>query len=126
MGAAHADLLSTKTFDLHPEAGVLSSFAANVNRPPTATVTVTRAGERDHLLFTVRGPKPHLQFDAFTVQRSNLLSDGSVNPAFTNFGLAWYQSDLNADENGDASTSPVLDLHRPDFRLRSSRELSAN
>ena len=102
---AHADKVTTKTFNLAPETKFLNCFAANPAKPPTAKVTVTRAGQRDHLVLTVNGLKPHLHFDAFTVQRSNLLPDGTPDPAFTNFGLAWYQSDLNADENGAATTS---------------------
>ena len=103
---AHADEVTTKTFNLAPEAKVLKCFAANAATPPTATVTVTRAGQRDHLVLTVHGLKPHLHFDVFTVQRSNLLSNGTPDPAFTgSFGLAWYQSDLNADEDGSATTS---------------------
>jgi len=35
------------------------------------------------------------------MQNSNLLADGQVNPYFTNFGFAWYQSDLTADSNGN-------------------------
>jgi len=102
---AHAEEVTTKTFNLAPEAKFLSCFAANVAKPPTAKVTVTRAGQRDHLVLTVSGLKPRLHFDVFTVQRSNLLANGSVDPGFTNFGLAWYQSDLNADEDGAATTS---------------------
>jgi hypothetical protein len=102
---AHA-LETSKTFSLQPEVKVLKCFAANVAKPPTATVTVSRAGQRDHLVLTVHGLKPRLQFDVFTVQRSNLLADGQPDPAFTgSFGLAWYQSDLNADADGNATTS---------------------
>ena len=97
--------VTTKTFTLKPEVKFLNCFVANVAKPPTATVTVSRAGQRDHLILDVNGLKPGLRFDVFTVQRSNLRADGSVDPAFTNFGLAWYQSDLTADENGNATTS---------------------
>jgi hypothetical protein len=45
--------------------------------------------------------KPNLSFDLFTIQNSNLLSDGAANPSFLNFGLAWYQSYLQADSNGN-------------------------
>lgn len=104
-GPVHA-LVSSKTFHLTPEASVLSCFAANPAHPPVATVTVSRAGERDHLELKVTGLKPGLQFDVFTVQRSNLLFNGQPDPNFHgSFGLAWYQSDLNADGQGEASTS---------------------
>ena len=124
---AHADEVTTKTFNLAPEAKVLKCFAANAATPPTATVTVTRAGQRDHLVLTVHGLKPHLHFDVFTVQRSNLLSNGTPDPAFTgSFGLAWYQSDLNADEDGKRDDLAQLDLHRPDLRFRSGCDAGAD
>jgi hypothetical protein len=103
-GSAHA-LVTTKTFTLMPEAKYLTCFAANVNKPPIAKVTVSRAGQRDQLVLSVSGLKPDLHFDVFTVQRSNLLANGSVDPQFTNFGLAWFQSDLTADADGNATTS---------------------
>lgn len=67
---------------------------------PTARVTVTRGKLADMLTITAQHIKPHLAFDMFTVERSTLLSDGTVDPAFTNFGFAWYQSDLEADYQG--------------------------
>ena len=102
---AHATTVTSKTFSLQVEAKFLSCISASATTPPTATVHVQRAGERDTLTLTVDGLKPNLQFDVFTVQRSNLLANGTVNPAFTNFGLAWYQSDLNANKYGHASTT---------------------
>jgi hypothetical protein len=48
----------------------------------------------------VRNIKPGLAFDLFTVQRSNLLSNGTPDPSFTNFGLAWYQSDVQVNSQG--------------------------
>jgi hypothetical protein len=36
----------------------------------------------------------------FTVQKSSLLANGSPDPNFTNFGLAWYQTDLQANSSG--------------------------
>ena len=44
-------------------------------------------------------------FDLFTTQNSNLLSNGQPNPNFKNFGLAWYQSDVQADSNGNADVT---------------------
>jgi len=38
----------------------------------------------------------------FTVQNSSLNSDGAVDTSFTNFGLAWYQSDVQANGSGTA------------------------
>jgi hypothetical protein len=49
--------------------------------------------------------KPNLGFDLFTIQNSNLLSNGEVDPKFKNFGLAWYQTDVQADSNGEAEVA---------------------
>ena len=62
------------------------------------------AGElNDHLRITVTGLKPNFAFDLFTVQRSPFEPDGSPVQTFAGFGLAWYQTDLQADDSGKAS-----------------------
>ena len=38
-------------------------------------------------------------------RRSSLLANGTADPAFTNFGLAWYQSDIQADATGHADVT---------------------
>jgi hypothetical protein len=75
--------------------------------PPFANVLVVRGNLNDYLQIFVSGLKPHLSFDLFTVERSNLDADGAPDPNFTSkfggsFGLAWYQSDLQADDYGVA------------------------
>ena len=87
-------------FDLHPSPAVVDCLGKKNGPTPTAHVTVTRGSLNDTLVIRANNIKPHLAFDMFTVQRSNLLSDGTVDPNFTNFGLAWYQSDLEANEDG--------------------------
>jgi hypothetical protein len=42
-----------------------------------------------------------LKFDLFTVQHSSLLANGKPAPAFKNFGLAWYQSDIEINKDYD-------------------------
>src|SRR5262245_46292654 len=91
-------------FQLHANPKVLSCLGKN-GQTPTANVTVTRGISKDKLVLKVSNLKPHLAFDMFTVQRSNLLSDGSIDPNFTNFGFAWYQSDVHADDEGNATAS---------------------
>ena len=54
----------------------------------------------DDLTITGSGIKPGLAFDLFTVQNSSLLANGTPDPHFTNFGLAWYQTDLEANSSG--------------------------
>jgi hypothetical protein len=39
------------------------------------------------------------------VQRSNQTANGSPVAGFTNFGLAWYQSDIQTNTNGAASVT---------------------
>ncbi len=74
----------------------------NDDDPPEAEVEVERGVLNDKLELKLKHFKPGLGFDLFTVQRSNLLSNGTVNPAFAGFGLAWYQSDVQVNEEGEA------------------------
>jgi hypothetical protein len=72
---------------------------------PTATVSVARGELNDTLHLHLRGIKPGLNFDLFTIQHSNKLADGAADPALKNFGFAWYQTDIHADENGNANVA---------------------
>jgi hypothetical protein len=54
--------------------------------------------------------KPNLAFDLFTIQLTNLLSGGQVNPNLKNFGLAWYQTDVRADSSGQAEVAAARRL----------------
>jgi hypothetical protein len=72
---------------------------------PTAEVRVERGDLNDTLKLKVHNLKPGLAFDLFTVQNSNKLADGSADPNFKNFGLAWYQTDVQADDNGNADVT---------------------
>jgi hypothetical protein len=97
---ALAPEVSTRTFALH----VNPKFRSCVGEPggptPTAKATVVRGKLNDTLTITGQNFKPGLAFDMFTVERSQLLSDGTIDPNFTNFGMAWYQSDLQANSEG--------------------------
>jgi hypothetical protein len=72
---------------------------------PTASVTVTRGAVNDTLEIVLSNFKPDLDFDLFTVQNSIFLANGTKDPAFTNFGLAWYQSDITVDGSGHADVT---------------------
>ena len=103
MSAAQVDLIN---FDLH----VNPKFATCVGVPggpaPTAHVTVKRGKLNDTLTIEGNNFLPKLAFDMFTVQRTNLLSNGSADPGFGgSFGLAWYQSDLEASALGHFKTT---------------------
>jgi hypothetical protein len=92
-------------FDLHPNPTVVACLGTKNGPTPSAHVTVTRGPLNDTLVIRAKHIRPHLAFDMFTVQRSLLLADGTIDPGFTNFGLAWYQSDLHADEDGKFTTT---------------------
>jgi len=87
-------------FDLVAHPKNLACLQSSPNVTPKAHITVHRGKLADTLTIQAQNIKPGLQFDMFTVQRSALLSDGTVDPLFTNFGFAWYQSDLTADAYG--------------------------
>jgi hypothetical protein len=86
-------------FDLEPNPQFVSCLAPGA---PVAHVTVKRGNLNDTLLLRATGLKPNLQFDMFTVQRSPLDANGKPVANFKGFGMAWYQSDIEADENGEA------------------------
>lgn len=90
-----------KTFKLYPNPQFASCFGSNA----TADVTVVRGNLADTLYITGQNFQPNLAFDLFTTQRTQLLPNGTVNPNFTNFGLAWYQTDLEADQYGNINAT---------------------
>jgi hypothetical protein len=103
MAAAQADVIN---FDLHVDPAVVSCLSADGGPVPTAHVTVRRGKLNDTLTIEGDNFRPHLAFDMFTVQRSKLQANGTVDPAFTgSFGLAWYQSDLQANGLGHFKTT---------------------
>jgi len=91
-------------FDLYPNSAFVSCLAVP-GKTPKAQVTVTRGKFADTLVIKAQNIKPNLAFDMFTVERSSLLSNGTADPNFTNFGMAWYQSDLQANNQGVINTS---------------------
>ena len=95
-------------FNLTPNPKFVRCLAADpdsIHRRPKAEVEVERGRLNDKLTLELKNIRPGLAFDLFTVQRSPFLADGTSNPLFTNFGLAWYQSDVqvvHTDEEGEA------------------------
>jgi hypothetical protein len=95
--AARAQSVDKVNFDLYPNPAFKQCLGPN----PQAHVQVIRGALNDKLTISISGVKPGLQFDLFTVQRSNLNPHGDVDPTFKgSFGLAWYQTDLQADDEG--------------------------
>ncbi|MBV8553485.1 MAG: hypothetical protein JOY54_19480 [Acidobacteriaceae bacterium] len=89
-------------FKLVPQPKFVNCTGVPGEPEPTAEVTVLRGELNDTLQLNVHHLRPNLAFDLFTIQNSNLNAYGEVDPAFKNFGLAWYQTDVQADKNGDA------------------------
>lgn len=88
-------------FDLFPNPKFVSCLGVPGGPTPKAQLTVTRGKLNDTLVISAQNIRPGVNFDMFTVQRTNLLSDHTVDPAFTgSFGFAWYQSDLQASSEG--------------------------
>lgn len=79
----------------------LAEYPNDPRRPPVVEATVERGELNDTLRLHLRRFKPNLNFDLFTVQRSRLDANGNLDGAFTNFGLAWYQSDVHVEKDGD-------------------------
>jgi hypothetical protein len=102
--SASAQVTET-VFDLVPQQKFLNCLGEAGGPRPTAQVIVQKGELSDVLILEAHHLKPNLGFDLFTTQRSNLLSNGQPDPAFTNFGLAWYQTDIQADSNGDAEVA---------------------
>ena len=108
--AAAATASATVPPPTKPDSAHFSLFVNAANLPclrkdgdkndPSVDVDVTRGKLNDTLTIHLRDFKPDLDFDVFTVQNSNQQADGSAVTGFTNFGLAWYQSDLHSDSKG--------------------------
>jgi hypothetical protein len=92
--------VNQKTFHLVAQPKFLKCLQASPNKAPKATVTVTRGPLHDMLTLTLKNIKPNLGFDLFTIENTNLLASGGVDPNFVNFGLAWYQTDVQASGLG--------------------------
>jgi hypothetical protein len=90
------------TFNLVAQTKFVGCLGVQGGKTPTGAVLVKRGPLHDTLTLTLANIRPHLAFDLFTTQNTNLLSNGQTDPNFVNFGLAWYQSDVEADANGEA------------------------
>jgi hypothetical protein len=82
-------------------ANCLAKYPGDPSRPPTASVDVEKGDLNDTLNLHLHNIKPNLAFDLFTVQRSTLDAQGKPIAPPPSFGLAWYQSDVQADDHGN-------------------------
>ena len=94
-----------KTFNLYPNPKFIACAGSQGGPTPTATVTVVRGTLADTLTITGKNFLPNLGFDLFTIQRSELLANKQLDPYFSNFGQAWYQTDLQTDAYGNLSAT---------------------
>ncbi len=91
-------------FQMFPNPAQVNCLKAsdNPHHQPTVDVSVHRGDDNDTATLRLRNFKPDIQFDLFTVQNSNQNADGTPVGGFTNFGLAWYQSDIHVSHSGRA------------------------
>jgi hypothetical protein len=89
------------SFRLVPNPQFVDCLRSSSYLEPRARATVVRGRLNDTLVLDLYNIKPELAFDLFTVQRSPLRSDGSPDPNFKGFGLAWYQSDIEIGKHTD-------------------------
>jgi hypothetical protein len=90
-------------FDFKPNpkfVGCLAQFPNDPKQAPVISADVVRGSLNDGMFIRGKNFKPDIAFDLFTVQNSSLLASGQPDPNFQNFGMAWYQSDLEASEQG--------------------------
>jgi|CZKU01.1.fsa_nt_gi hypothetical protein len=107
-GQAAAAPQTLATFSLQPNAKFarcLAQYPDDASRQPHVDVAVMRGAAND--LLAIRGEyiKPNLKFDMFTIENDPFKADGTANPDFKNFGFAWYQSDLEANDRGVVKAS---------------------
>lgn len=94
------------TFKLVPAAQFvtcIARFPGDAARALSAEVRLSSCRLNDRLVLTLKNIKPRHAFDLFTVQRSPQKADGTPDARFTNFGLAWYQSDVEVGADGSAT-----------------------
>jgi ZU5 domain len=78
----------------------LAQYPDDPARAPHVEATVVRGELNDGLFLKGKYIKPELAFDLFTVQNGALDAAGVPVVGFGGFGLAWYQTDLQAKDNG--------------------------
>lgn len=91
------------TFQLNVNRALLAGgrFACPAIQDATATITITNrfatGTQNDVLTLRVKGLPANTGFDVFLVEHSPL------DAGFAGFGHGWYQSDLQSDDEGEAS-----------------------
>jgi len=102
--ATPAKKVKETTFKLFPNQAFVQCLQAPDGKAKVSA-TVTRGSVNDTLTLKLTGFLPDLDFDLFTVEKSNQNADGSPVEGFTNFGLAWYQSDIKTKDDGKGNVT---------------------
>jgi hypothetical protein len=108
--AATTSKVESTTFQMFPQTSLINCLTPSPGAPtPQVRVTVDRGDLNDSATVRLRGFKPGLGFDLFTIQHSPQTATGApdTNPSV---GLAWYQTDLQVgrDGTGQARIRTVL------------------
>ena len=100
MASATTSKPDQTTFRMFPQSSLLNCLKPSPDAPnPEVTVRVKRHDLNDTAKIYLRGFKPDLNFDLFTIQHSPQTATGAAD-ANPSVGMAWYQSDLHVDKNG--------------------------
>jgi hypothetical protein len=92
---AQAEVNSVQ-FEMYP-VGQFLPCLAKPGQQPKVKVSVVRGNLNDRLNIQLEGFKEGVKFDLFSIENSPQLPNGAPDPNFQKkFGLAWYQSDLEA------------------------------
>lgn len=94
------EIVSFSFFPLGIFEPCLAQYPNDPERRPLVEALVVPGEGTDTMFLFGRYIKPGLSFDLFSVERSPLGSLGERDPAFAGFGLAWYQTDLEANRWG--------------------------
>jgi hypothetical protein len=100
-GVAAASYKTQQTsFPMFPQVSFLDCVKPYPGaRTPEVTVKVRRHDLNDTATLDLKGFKPNLDFDLFTIQHSPQTSTGTPDTN-SSVGLAWYQSDIHIGSNG--------------------------
>jgi len=90
------------TFRLFPNQQFLGC-SQEEKQTASAKVTVIRGKQVATLILHLKGFQEDTGFDLFTAQNSPQLANGQPDPAFKNFGMAWYQADIDIGDNNAAT-----------------------
>src|SRR5689334_8868686 len=83
----------------------LAQYPDDPTRRPSVRGAILRGSLDDELFLVGKNIKPNLRLELFTVEHTQLLPDGAVDPTFRHFGLAWYHSVIEASESGILSVN---------------------